>query len=66
MEAPEAPEQAVCHQFSEAAADLTFNSRPEPSMWVKVLCEYRDSLQGLILMPDVRVGATAYRFLYAS
>ena len=61
-----APANHICDNFSAAGNALQLFKRPDPPHWVKVLCEYRDALQGLVLIPEVADGAVALRFLYAS
>ena len=65
-EPSEAPPDPVSEKFSAAAQALQLTKRADPPEWVKVLCEYREALQGLILLPEVADGSVAYRFLFAS
>ena len=63
---PAEPPIAVQETFLQFESTIMRPPRHEPALWVKILCEHRDELQGLILGPSFEAGEMVYRFLFAS
>ena len=64
--APTQPPGEVQETLSHLEPTLMKPAKSEPDFWVKVLCEHRDDLQGLILGASFESGEMVYRFLFAS
>ena len=63
---PEPPPALVVEELLSMEERLPKRPRPEPEPWVKVLCEHRHDLQGLIVGASFEMNEIVYRFLYAS
>ena len=61
---PSPPVQAVfSHHFSGFAS----NVKQDPPLWIKVFCEHREALEGIIVSADPKDETLpVYRFLYAT
>ena len=62
---PQPPPANVQSHFENIMDSLSVKTRTDPAMWVKQICEHRESFIGLTIAASLEEQSTAYRMCYA-